>query len=241
MLESLKKARLVSYIESNLSQPALLEPWQLSSLSALKNEHQVVAFITPMFARLLDNTGIQVINSEEYAWLETVSKTKKYNQKPDNIFCHIGICNKKPPFRTDDPTLICLRQDSSFYGSLADWGLRDSIDVIGEAKVKIDNASLGEIVNYLQHLHYGNNSPDYSKFLLYDKNEFWMIRGARGIISSVQICRWGTVGAQQVLKKFIQEGRSPWITLLTAAADKWNLDVDSDSFLGKGAFGRFSK
>ena len=124
---------------------------------------------------------------------------------------------------------------------LADWRLRDSIDAIGEAKLKIDNAAFGEVVNSARHICYQQDSPIYTKILLYDKTDFWMIRATRGEISSVNISEWGTCGSRQQLRTFIQDGRSPWVGLLIVVCEKWNLDVQKNAFLGKGSFGRVFK
>ena len=42
----------------------------------------------------------------------------------------------------------------------------------------------------------------------------------------------------QNLVSFFREGRSPWVRLLVAACDHWNLEVQNDAFMGKGTFGR---
>uniref|UniRef100_A0A7S3DVK4 Protein kinase domain-containing protein n=1 Tax=Entomoneis paludosa TaxID=265537 RepID=A0A7S3DVK4_9STRA len=52
------------------------------------------------------------------------------------------------------------------------------------------------------------------------------------------MCRWVSAGSMQNLVRFFQEGRSPWVRLLVAACDHWNLKVENDAFLGKGTFGR---
>ena len=221
------------------SRPAVLDSGLLQQLSMLTNEHQVVAFMTPVFERILgERSTIQVVNSEEYPWLVTTSDSARYNQKPDNIFCHNAIYNARSPFHTQDAGLITLRSETDKYGVLADWGLRDCIDTIGEAKVKIDNAAFGEVVNYARHICYRDDGPKHTKLLLYDKQEFWLTRATSGEIASVEICRWDAAGSRQKLTHFIQDGRCPWIRLVIAACVHWNLEVQSNAFLGKGTFGR---
>ena len=240
----LQMSALVSRLDDessshNPSLPAVLDDDSIQRLSQLTNEHQVVAFLTPVFEEILQRVpSVDVVNSEEYPWLVTTSDDSRFNQKPDNIFCHSAIYNRRSPFPTEDDELIRLRRPGDNYGVLADWALRDSIDVIGEAKMKIDHAAFGEVINYARHVCYRNDAPKRTKILLYDKYEFWMVRATLGEISSVNICQWASLGSVQNLVSFFQEGRSPWVRLLVAACDHWNLEVQNDAFMGKGTFGR---
>ena len=192
----LQMSALVSRLDDessshNPSGPAVLDDDSIPRLLKLTNEHQVVAFFTPVFERILQQVrSVQVVNSEEYPWLVTTSGDSRFNQKPDNIFCHSAIYNRRNPFTTEDAELIRLRRPTDKYGVLADWALRDSIDAIGEAKIRIDNTAFGEVINYARHVCYRADAPKRTKILLYDKYEFWMVRATLGEISSVNICRW---------------------------------------------------
>ena len=242
-LDALHKSALVREIVASNDQTQLpvLNQEAFEELATLTNEHQVVAFMTPVFADICRGAEIQVVNSEEYAWLQTMSESKKYNQKPDIIFCHKAIYNSRVPFNTDDENLLQLRRDDNIYGVLASWSLRDSIDVVGEAKMRIDNSAFGEVVNYARHISYQEGSPIHTKLLLYDQQEFLQVRAARGEIASVAKCRWDIAGSLGELARFIREGRSPWVELLIEACSHWGLEVEPNSFLGKGAFGRVFK
>lgn len=223
-------------------EPSVLDQQQRLRLASLSNEHQVVAFLTPVFEQVLgENLGIQVVNSEEYPWLVTRSDNTRYNQKPDNIFCHNAIYSTRGAFETEDPTLLELRRARDKFGVLTNWRLRDCIDATGEAKVRIDNAAFGEVVNYARHICYAEKAPDRTKFVLYDKSQFWLISAVKGVISLVQTCGWCVPGSRQILKDFIYCGRSPWMKLLNSVCHKWALTVSSDSFLGMGTFGRVFK
>ena len=114
--------RLISQLNSNnySGQPAVLETQQLKSLLSLTNEHQVVAFMTPVFEELLGNgSDIRVVNSEEYQRLRTSLESTRLNQKPDNNFCHSAIYQSRRPFNTEDAALLRLRSTSNNYGILA--------------------------------------------------------------------------------------------------------------------------
>ena len=222
-----------------LGQPAVLTSEEFDSLKNLTDEHHVVAFMTPIFERLLSG-NIQVVNSEQYAWLETGSSAE-YDKRPDVFFCHSAIYESRPPFDTKDEELLGLRRESDEYGVLADWRLRDCIDVIGQAKKKIGHDSIGQVVNYARHVCFQHGAPKYVKLLLYDKQEFWLLRATNGDISQAVRCKWKSHGGREILRAFLEDGRSPWIKLLIAACEHWNLEVQRDSFLGKGAFGRVFK
>ena len=242
-LDSLHRNALVSEIVASNDQTQLpvLNQGAFDKLATLTNEHQVVAFMTPVFTDICRGSNIQVVNSEEYAWLQTMSESTRYNQKPDNIFCHKAFYNSRVPFNTNDVDLIQLRRDDDNDGVLASWSLRDSIDVVGEAKIHIDNEAVGEVVNYARHISYHEGSPIHTKLLLYDRQQFWQVRAVRGEITSVAKCRWDVAGSRGELERFIKEGRSPWVELLIQACNHWGLDAEPNSFLGKGAFGRVFK
>ena len=117
--------------------------------------------------------------------------------KPENIFCHNAIYNARNPFHTQDAGLLGLRDATNIYGVLADYGLRDCIDTVGEAKANIDNAGFGEVINYARHICYRDNAPKHTKLLLYDQQEFWLTRATVDEIASVEICRWDSAGSRQ--------------------------------------------
>ncbi len=104
--------------------------------------------------------------------------------------------------------------------------------------MRIDNQALGEVIDYARHICFHDNAPSCTNLLLYDKKEFWLIWAVRGAILLIQACRWNAEGSSKILKDFIEEGRSPWIKLLNAACNHWQLSVQADAFLGMGTFGR---
>jgi hypothetical protein len=241
-MAELHQENLVTRLNGTPGHRAVLDAKQLGELYALANEHQVVAFLTPFFEAILgEDSTIQVVNSEENPWLVTTELSSRFNQKPDNIFCHNAMYKKREAFKTEDADLLRLRRNTNKFGILANWRLRDCIDAIGEAKVKIDHQGIGEVVNYARHICFEDGSPERTRLILYDKKEFWICPVVHGKISFVQQCSWDTPGSKQILKSFIEDGRSPWVTLLNAACDLWELTVKSDAFLGMGSFGRVFK
>ena len=241
-IQDLTEHSLISRLSGIPGQPAVLDSAQLAELSALTNEHQLVAFMTRFLENSLgERSDIQVVNSEEYPWLVTTSESSRFNQKPDNIFCNNAVYSGRDPFDTKDQNVLKLRRQSDKFGVLAKWGLRDCIDATGEAKVKIRNDGFGEVVNYARHICYREDAPLRTKLILYDKDEFWLIHVLKGEISRVQVCCWDVAGSQQILRHFFEVGRSPWIILLNAACEHWGLVVSRSAFLGMGTFGRVFK
>ena len=240
-IRGLRKLKLVQAISGITGQPSVLDAAQLAELSSLSTEHQVVAYLTPFFEEALgEESDIRVVNSEEYPWLVTRSRSPRYNQKPDNIFCSGAIYSQRGAFHSDDGELLRIRRDTDKFGVLSDWRLRDCIDATGEAKLRIDNAGLGEVVNYARHICFRKGTTR-TKLILYDKTEFWLVFVLKGDISHIQTCGWNVPGSRRILTDFFHLGRSPWIELLNSARDHWQLTVSHDAFLGMGTFGRVFK
>ena len=71
-----------SQVDDNPSLPAVLDDDSIQRLSQLRNEHQVVAFLVPVFEEILKQVpGLHVVNSEECPWLVTRSDDSRFNQK----------------------------------------------------------------------------------------------------------------------------------------------------------------
>lgn len=71
--------------------PSILSSDQLSELSQLTTEKEIVSFITPHLERVAkgknDLVSFGVYNSEHYSWIQTNKDTTKFNQ-PDLCICH---------------------------------------------------------------------------------------------------------------------------------------------------------
>jgi hypothetical protein len=240
-INELTTAGLFKTMSGTIDQPPVLNTEQLAELSSLSTEHQVVAYLTPFFEKALADSDIQVINSEQNAWLVTTLASSRYNQRPDNIFCSRAIYSHRNAFDSVDEWLLQIRRNTDKFGVLSDWRLRDCIDAIGEAKLNIDHEGFGEVINYARHICYGGQGPIRTKLILYDKTKFWLVFAVKGEIALLQTCDWSVPGSRTILTDFFNHGRSPWIELLNAACTLWELTILHDSFLGMGTFGRVFK
>ena len=220
-------------------QAAVLTEDQLHTLESCTSEQEVVAFLTSPFESIFGEMNLCVVNSEEYAWLETC-RDPRYNQKPDLVFCHRAIYTPRDPPRIKGKKVANMRRENDKFGVLTDWVLRDCIGATGEAKLKIDNKAFGEVINYGAHLcmNSGRDSPPNEvRLVLFDKVEFWLVEIVKGFVSGVTTCGWTVEGSKTLLSSF--PFSSPeWMKLLDAACDHSDLVVQADAFLGNGAFGR---
>jgi hypothetical protein len=215
----------------------VLSTEQLIELSMTDNEHQLVAYLTPLLEDIVKETiSGTVFNSEEYKWIETSSETTIYNEKPDLIICHPAIVNAKPPFKCGkDAKLKQMRRSRDKFGVLSQWRLRDFIGLTCEAKQCVGNEGFGEVINYGKHLCFGKHGAVTTRLILFDKKEFWLVDTVRGTVSSVQTCRWTVEGSRNLLHDFVRQ--PPLVKVLCEACQYYNLKVGTNSFLGAGAFG----
>lgn len=238
-LGSQEKERLVSeqsfvQFQGEPGQASVLGEDEQRQLDACTEEDQVVAFLTPHFEKTFGE-GICVVNSEQFAWLKTSGGDTRYKQEPDLFFCHRAIYTPRDPASD----LEGKRSDSDKFGVLSDWRLRDCLCATGEAKLKINSAAFGEVINYGTHICFGKDSspPDQVKLILVDKSEFWLVESTRGFVTKVTTCGWVVDGSRNLLSGF--PFTSPtWMQLLDAACNSLNLFVGENAFLGAGAFGR---
>ena len=237
-----EKKRLVadgrfSFFHEKVGEASVLTVDQAEALSTMKNEHQVVAYMTPYLEELVrDTVSCSVFNSEEYKWIETSAETTIYNEKPDLIIMHPAFINRKPPFKCEkDKVLEEMRRDGDLYGVLSQWKLRDFIGLTCEAKQSIDNQAFGEVINYGAHLCFGTHGSVATRLMLFDKRVFWLVDCVQGVVASVVTCRWIDEGSRQLLRDFVRQPVLP--RLLNDACAHFNLTVKSDSFLGAGAYG----
>lgn len=237
-----EKERLVAdgrffAFEEKVGEASVLTAEQVKTLSTMKNEHQVVAYMTPFLAEIVrDTVSCSVFNSEEYKWIQTSSETSIYNEKPDLIIIHPAFINSKPPFECDkDKTLEEMRRDSDKYGVLSQWKLRDFIGLTCEAKQIIDNQAFGEVINYGAHICFGAHGSVATRLILFDKCMFWLVESVKGAVASVVTSRWLDHGSKRLLHDFVRQPALP--KLLNNACKHFYLTVASDSFLGAGAFG----
>lgn len=230
----LENANLVKVFEGVEGLSPVLREADRLDLAKMANEHQLVAFVTPFLEAVFEEKeGYSFVNSEEYPWLKT-SEDKRYNQKPDLLFCHDSTYTPKEPFQTEDDVLTLVRRSTDTFGILTDWRLRNCIGMTLQAKVKVGNQGFGEVLNYGAHICF-NGGPVHTRLILFDSEEFWLVDCTKGSATAVTKCYWTTPGSKKLLFDFPLENNL--MKLLKRACNALNVTVQPEAFLGAGAFG----
>jgi hypothetical protein len=232
---------------ADMDKRSVLTLAQQEHLLACETEHQVVAFITPYLEELVQELeNYVVVNSEECKWLEVGDDAP---QKPDLFVGHEAVVTYRSPFQHNDTKLASMRRPTDKFGMLTHWKLRSCIGMTCEAKQTIDNEGFGQIINYGSHIcrnrcRVGDDGPELSKFMLFDKKEFWLIIVTRRFPSSVTTCQWTTPGSFDLIRNFVV--KSNLMRVLDQACEHFQVRVVVDEttpnggsgvFLGAGAFG----
>ena len=216
------------------------------------HEKELVSLYTPSLMQILNEVSpdLRLVNSEYFPWLQCVSGHRSSDLKPDLFSGHHSLVQFLPAYARA-PACVVPR----FFGKFASWESRGSIHCIWDAKWKIDMKAFGEKCKYLQIA--GEDCVDYNdvavklKGVLFDVEEFWMIRSSGNTIVDVVKCPWTQSGSKQQLVNFLHVA-DPWLEALSCLCDALGvtiLDLSSSpptkegqtAFLGSGANGRVFK
>jgi len=224
----------------------------LFSGNSRQHEAVLVSLYTPFLMQIVSdvNPNLRLVNSEQYKWIHCMSGHTSSNLKPDLFSAHHALIQFLPPF-SNAPECSVPR----LFGKFLNWELRSSVHCIWDAKWKIDMGGFGEKCKYLQIT--GEDSVNYDGFtlklkgVLFDVNEFWMIRSTGNSIFDVVKCEWSQTGSKKYLSDFLTS-IDPWLEAVNALCLKFQdaiKDVSSPhtteaagpSCLGCGANGRTFK
>jgi hypothetical protein len=210
------------------------------------HEQHLVNLYTPTLIKVVEevNPNLRLVNSEYFQWLRCMSGHRKSDLKPDLFSAHHPLIQYSPPY-TNAPTCAVKR----LFGKFISWESRASIHCIWDAKWKIDMQAFGEKCKYLQIA--GEDCLDHNgvalklKGVLFDKDEFWMIKSSGNTITEVEKCLWSQLGSKELLIGFLQ-GNNPWLEATNALCDELGVTIvdyseseqDLSAWLGTGANGR---
>ena len=212
-----------------------------------QHEKVLVNLYTPSLMQVVReaSSDLRLVNSEFFQWIRVMSGHRKSDLKPDLFSAYHPLVLFSPPY-SNAPQ--CVEQ--RLFGKFASWECRSSIHCIWDAKWKIDMHAFGEKCKYLQIAGEGckdcNGVAVKLKGVLFDMNQFWMIRSSGNTIVDVEICPWAQSGSKQRLVEFLTV-RDPWLdasNALCEAMDVTILDLsasENSAFLGAGANGRVFK
>lgn len=138
------------------------------------------------------------------------------------------------------------------FGKFISWECRASIHSIWDAKWKIDMKAFGEKCKYLQVA--GEDCVDHNgvalklKGVLFDVEEFWMIRSSGNTIVDVVQCKWAQLSSKQRILDFLRV-TDPWLEATNSMCFMLDVNIadfsasmqERSAFLGCGANGRAFK
>eukprot|EP01039_Chlorochromonas_danica_P006611 gene6615-7304_t len=210
------------------------------------HEQHLVNLYTPALIEVVKevNPDLRLVNSEYFQWLRCMSGHRKSDLKPDLFSAYHPLIQYSSPYN-NAPMCTVKR----LFGKFVSWESRSSIHCIWDAKWKIDMQAFGEKCKYLQIA--GEDCFDHNgvalklKGVLFDKDQFWMIKSSGNTIIEVKKCQWCQRGSKELLIEFLQ-GNNPWLEATNALCkelgvsivDYSNSEEDLSAWLGTGANGR---
>ena len=231
-----------SIIADNL----ILEATLIYNQNPRPHEQHLVSLYTPTLIEILEEVSpdLRLVNSEYFQWFHCMSGYRKSDLKPDLFSAHHPLIQYSPPYN-NAPTCAVRR----LFGRFVGWENRSSIHCIWDAKWKIDMQAFGEKCKYLQIA--GEDCVDHNgvalklRGVLFDKDQFWMIKSSGNTITDVEICQWSQSGSKQLLIGFLQ-GSNPWLEAANALCEELGVTIvdyssseqDLSAWLGTGANGR---
>lgn len=210
------------------------------------HEQHLVNLYTPTLIKIVEevNPDLRLVNSEYFQWLRCMSGHRKADLKPDLFSAHHPLIQYSAPYN-NAPTCAVQR----LFGKFISWESRASIHCIWDAKWKIDMQAFGEKCKYLQIA--GEDCVDHNgvalklKGVLFDKDQFWMIKSSGNTITEVETCKWSQCGSKELLIEFLR-GSNPWLEAANALCEELGVSImdysnseeDLCAWLGTGANGR---
>lgn len=223
--------------ESVLTSEIVAQAYEFKSEKKLENE--LVNLYTPYLQDIVTEITplVLLVNSEEHKWLRSSSGSSECDLKPDLFIAYHGLVDKKSAYKNAPNNNV-----ERIFGKFPCWNCRSSLWCILDAKWKIDDGAFGEKVKYLQSCGYKcrlwKNSNQPLKLLLFDIEEFWMIKGEETTIHEVKKCKWTQLGSRQVLKQFLTT-YDPWMSATEMLLRNFECQLVSNSpILGAGSYGR---
>ena len=213
-----------------------------------ENESEIVNLYTPSLMEIIADVNplLRLVNSETYQWIRCASGHRKSDMKPDLFSAYHPLVRYLSAY-SKAPDCSVRR----LFGKFEGWQCRSSIHCIWGAKKTINMEGFGEKCKYLQIA--GEDCFDHNgvalklKGILFDVDEFWMIRSSGNTIVDVVKCRWLQEGSRQCLVDFLRNV-DPWIDATAAICERLHESVvdfsgseDGPAWLGSGANGRVFK
>jgi hypothetical protein len=214
-------------------------------------ENVLVTLYTPYLMEVMNEVDprLRLLNSERYKWLQCMSNHRPSDMMPDLFSAYYALVEFLKPYK-NAPECLAER----LFGKFANWDSRSSIHCIWDAKWKITMEAFGEKCKYLQIA--GEDCVDHNgvalqlRGVLFDVEEFWMIKSSGNTIVSLVKCKWSENGSRNRLVSFLRVV-DPWLEATTAMCEQLGVAIEDYSYiksplkrcalLGTGANGRVFK
>ena len=220
-------------LEELAGEPAVLTNDEWERAKSCQTEGRLVKNLTPKFKEIFETNGACVINSEDFAWLETCGAS----QKPDMFISSLWCYERRLP----GPTNVWKADKGFRFGVISDRRLYDTVHLL-DAKCTCTNSALGELIIHCQHL-----SPHHHAIvrgMLFGHTEFWLIECQGNELVYRKKGVWTRAGSKNHLVKHFPA--PVWQGLEGVCSDLGAELSDpalhgSSPLLGIGGFGRVVK
>ena len=188
------------------------------------NDKHVIAVVAPILSSLVAdvNPCLTTYLCEPYRCILDASNRLEREGLPDMILI--------------DPAFICTRLPykgafdlSLQYGKLTHWGVRSSVSVaVMGTKAGVYSETIAKLCSFMYKL--SKNSNDHDLFprvlrgLLFDTNEFHLLKFESGECVEYIKSGWTTPGSEQLLKAFLSV-KDPWSVALHLLCEQLQVKI----------------
>jgi hypothetical protein len=211
---------------------AVLTTSQAIELKAITSEQCCVQFMTPFLRDVFE--GAVVVNSEEFAWLQTQGQA----QKPDLFVSHKWTYTSRT---LGDRVGDRGQSDPAFrFGAMYDTRLYDSVYLL-DCKLTCTMEALGELIIHMQHQSHQLPAHSVVRGMLFGKSQFMLLKVQGQELIERITGMWTEPGSRECITNFFPD--LPWCGV-DEMCEQTGVEVDESSsdrstaFLGAGSFGR---
>lgn len=229
----------ITFVEIPGKEPILTRE-EMEEYSNISRENDFVKALTTHFQNIFIENDLVVVNSENFAWLETGNDPNK----PDLFLAPNWVYTKKIPksIKKNEETKDDEKVDEHnyLYGVVESQRLYDCLYLL-DCKMKFSNAAFGELLKHVRFLNeFSGIQSKQSKAMLFDKSGCYMIIVQGHELIYYEFVPWDAGGSRERLKEFfnpIKWNITPFLQEFSISVDEPKEAGDS-AFLGSGAFGR---
>eukprot|EP00298_Acanthocystis_sp_HF-20_P017274 c21713_g5_i2.p1 GENE.c21713_g5_i2~~c21713_g5_i2.p1 ORF type:complete len:401 (+),score=41.81 c21713_g5_i2:319-1521(+) len=203
-------------------------------------ESSIISQVRQRLQQLLENKGMIVVDSQNYAWIRVIENDPKNNLKPDLLICHPVLFKPSNDKKTN-------HNKKNYFGTLVDWSLKDKIAGVVEGKTEDFYEGIGQLVLYhfYLNLHCKNSIQ---RGMVLTRTNFYLLTSVGQTVVSIEESEYTTPGSADLIvnhfyppKNFAKEFNCLCLKLNVEAIFPPRNDQETSSFLGRGGFGTVFK